>query len=94
MIHVCLLQTRVDASDIPMTTGQRRYIVKLMMHKLSARLEIEFGAVDPREDYFLRGNRLINQDCSIPTIRMNTYTDLMVQHCVDGDVSTSKSPAA
>lgn len=52
---------------MPRTMRQRRW----SRDTLSARFEIEFGTEDPRQDYILGGNVLINQDRSISTTFMN-----------------------
>ena len=59
------------------------------MEAFGKKFEVRFNDVNPREDYFLGGNR-ISPSRDVCSVRCTTYIDSMVERYADGDVSPSK----
>ena len=70
-------------------TAEAKRVAEADMKAFGEKFEVRFGDVDPKEDYFLGGNRIApsRDSCSI---RCTTYIDAMVKRYADGDVTPSK----
>ena len=70
-------------------TAEAKRVAEADMKAFGEKFEVRFGDIDPKEDYFLGGNRIApsRDSCSI---RCTTYIDSMVKRYADGDVTPSK----